>query len=171
MTDMEILRKLVAVGADACNVEVTRALALLERLTGTTKPSDNKEFFYSLCTILGHSKETKYTTARANKLRIRLKTYSKDDMIKAATAIASNGYMMGESGRKYGTIDYLIRGDEKLDEWLQNGKTIKAQKNKVTNRYSTPKNAFPPVVPVEKRASPEAVAEAKRKLMERMSRR
>ncbi|MGV9002372.1 MAG: hypothetical protein ACOH18_05470 [Candidatus Saccharimonadaceae bacterium] len=168
---MEILRKLVAVGAVGCNVEESRAIALLERLTGTTKPGDNKEFFYSLCSTLGQSAGTKYTTARANKLRIRLKTYSKDDMLKAATAIAGNAYMMGDSGRKYGTIDYLIRGDEKLDEWLQNGEAVKAQKDKAASRYNTPANAFPAIVPESRRASPEAVAEAKRKLMEKMSRR
>ena len=171
MDEIEALRMMIVAGAKAHNANAERALAAFDRLVGKTTASANKPLFYELCAILGHSKETKYTPQRSKKLQLRLKSYSKEDMLKAAQAIANNDYMAGSSGRKYGTIDYLLRNDEKIDEWLQQAEAVKAQKEKASNRYETKKDAFPPIVPEHKRASPEAVAEAKRKLMERMSRR
>lgn len=167
MTDMEILRKLVSVGAVACNVEESRALGLLERLTGTTKPAQNPELFDELCGILGHTK-MEYTPARANKLKLRLKRYSKDVMLEVARAIANNDYMAGSSGRKYGTIDYLLRNDEKIDEWHQHAIEAIQKKAKAAERAKVP-DTITQAAEV-KRADPAAVAAAKAKLYEKLRR-
>jgi hypothetical protein len=154
MTELEILKKLVVVGAAACNVDEKRALALLDRHIGKTPPAANKKLFYELCAALGQGEQTKYTTARANKLKLRLKTYSESDMLNAARAIASNDYMMGSSGRKYGTIDYLLRNDEQIDQWLQQDAAVQAAKAKATSRYSaTPATTNKPEISDEQRAA------------------
>ena len=101
----------------------------MERLLGAEinsrppKPTQNKQLFESLCKALGHT-NLKYTPGRAAKLRQRLRTFSADDILQAAQAIAQNDYMMGDnpSGKKYGTVDYLLRNDEKLDEWLESSR-------------------------------------------------
>lgn len=94
---------------------------LLELQAPVTLPA--KPLFDKLCGILGHQ-SLKYTPARAAKLRRRLKTFSEQEIITAAKAIADNEYLMGDnpSGKKYGTVDYLIRNDEKLDEWLESAR-------------------------------------------------
>lgn len=168
MTEMEVLRKLVSVGAAACNVEEKRAIALLERLTGTTKPSANKELFYKLVGILKQSDKLEFTTKRAAKLRMRLKIHSESDMITVAQAIASDAYMMGENGRRYGTIDYLIRADEQIDTWLETARMKHQKTTAASVPYQQPK-AIQQAAEV-KRADPAAVAEAKRKLYEKMGR-
>lgn len=118
--DLEVVRKLVVAGAKSLGIEESRAVATLERVLGKTKPKDNKTLFNELCAILGHSGSVLYTTGRANKLRIRLKTFSPEQIKTAAQNIAYDDFMMGDNpgGKKYGNIDYLLRNDEKLDEWL-----------------------------------------------------
>lgn len=169
MDEISALRMMIETGAKAHNVAPERALAAFDRLVGKTTASANKPLFYELCAVLGHSKETKYTPARSKKLQLRLKSYSKEDMLKAAHAIANNDYMAGSSGRKYGTIDYLLRNDEKIDEWLQQASAVQAQKAK-----SNPPAVVPKTIAQAsevKRADPEAVARAKAKLMERLGKR
>lgn len=169
MNEIDILRKLVLVGAAACNVEEARAIALMERLTGTTKPAQNKELFAELCSILGHTGKMEYTTARANKLKLRLKRYSKDVMLEVARTIANNDYMAGSSGRKYGTIDYLLRNDEQIDTWHQQALETTKAKAKASAPAKVPQ-AIAQAAEV-KRADPAAVAAAKAKLMERLGKR
>lgn len=168
MDEIEALRMMIVTGAKAHNANAERALAAFDRLVGKTTASANKPLFYELCAILGHSKETKYTPQRSKKLQLRLKSYSKEDMLKAAQAIANNDYMAGSSGRKYGTIDYLLRNDEKIDEWLQQADAVKAQKAR-TNPPATVPKSIAQAAEV-KRADPAKVAEAKAKLMERLGR-
>lgn len=168
MTDMEILRRFVAVGAKECNVDPDRALGLLERLTGTTKPGANKELFTQLCAILGHTGAMEYTTARANKLKLRLKRYSKDVMLEVAKTIANNDYMAGSSGRKYGTIDYLLRNDEQIDTWHQQAIETEKAKTKARAPAELPKTIQQ--ASEVRRADPAAVAAARAKLMEKMGR-
>lgn len=100
----------------------------------TEKPSANKQLFYELCKILGQGDSVKFTPARANKLRLRLKTFSQEEIKKVARTIAADEFMMGDNhgARKYGNIDYLIRNDEKMDEWLNNSvETSKVDLTKV----------------------------------------
>lgn len=98
--------------------------------------AQRRELFESLCSILGHQ-NLRFTPGRDQKLKQRLKTFSRDEIILAAKAVADNEYMMGDnpSGKKYGTVDYLIRNDEKLDEWLDTarggGQTIDLSKMEI----------------------------------------
>ena len=98
---------------------VAHIMKAAERIAGETEPGDHTELFKTLCEVLGHGR-IKYTPMRAKKLRARLKTFSADEIIQAAQAIADNPFMMGENpnNKRYGTVDYLLKNDEKLDEWL-----------------------------------------------------
>ena len=81
----------------------------------------HKELFYRLVKTLGQRETTKYTPGRSNKLKARLKAFSPDELDAAAKEMANNEYMVGinDSGRRYATIDYLLRNDEQIDNWLE----------------------------------------------------
>lgn len=168
MDEIDALRLFITEGAKHYGKDAEKAVAAFDRLVGKTTNSGNKPLFYELCAVLGHSKETKYTPARSKKLQLRLKSYTKEDMLKAAQAIANNDYMAGSNGRKYGTIDYLLRNDEKIDEWLQQASAVQAQKAKANPPATVPKSIAQAAD--VKRADPEAVKAARQKLMERLGR-
>lgn len=77
------------------------------------------ELFVSLVAELGCVRATA-TPGRKAKLAKRLKTYTPEELKKAARNIGKNKFMSGENDNKkrYGTIDYLLRNDEKIEEWL-----------------------------------------------------
>lgn len=87
-----------------------------------------KTFFYRLVEKLGFSESVKFTNQRGNKLKLRLKTYKPDELLNAAEIISADAFLQGEnpSGKRYGTIDYLLRSDEKVDEQI----------NKVNNKVT-----------------------------------
>lgn len=83
--------------------------------------SEDKIFFYSLVQSLGLSPErTLFSPERHKKMLARLKNFSHDQLIIAAKAIKADPFMQGRNdrGTKYGTIDYLVRNDEKLEYWI-----------------------------------------------------
>jgi len=86
-------------------------------------PTIGKELFYRLVDALGQPKTVKYTPQRAIKLRQRRKTFSEADLIKAAKIVAGDPFLQGDNpgGKRYGNIDYLLRNDEKVDNWLAEG--------------------------------------------------
>lgn len=86
----------------------------------TNVSMEKNELFNELSETLGHTRPPILTAGRKDKLALRLKKFKPDDLKRAAEAIASNPFMMGENDRhkRYGTIDYLLRSDEKVDEWL-----------------------------------------------------
>lgn len=81
---------------------------------------DHKALFYELVRVLNFSDTTRYTENRKRKLIARLRTYSREVLCTAATNIAADGFMQGDNpgGKRYGTIDYLLRNDEIIDRWL-----------------------------------------------------
>jgi hypothetical protein len=86
--------------------------------------SEDKSFFFSLVQELGFDPgKVKFFPARHKKLHDRLKMFKHDEIISAAKAIRANEYMQGDNpGKvKYGTIDYLLRNDQKLEEWVLRG--------------------------------------------------
>ena len=107
----------------SCSLMEDMERLLRAEINSKSPSSSAKPLFDKLCGILGHQ-SLKYTPARAAKLRRRLKTFQADEIIQAAKVLAENEYMMGDnpSGKKYGTVDYLIRNDEKLDEWLESAR-------------------------------------------------
>jgi len=85
-----------------------------------------KTLFTELVTILGHSPATLLSTGRLTKLKVRNKTFKYEELISSAQALAADGYMMGDNdaGKKYGTIDYLLRSDENVDKYLNGAQTV-----------------------------------------------
>lgn len=80
---------------------------------------DVKELLGLLIKKLGFSESVKLTEGRIAKLKNRLKVFSATEMVKAAINLADDAYMQGEneSGKRYGTIDYLLRTDEIVDKY------------------------------------------------------
>lgn len=80
---------------------------------------DKKNLFDELVVSLGYSKAI-LTGSRLTKLKARLNQFSPDQLKDVAKKIADDPFMQGENnhGKRYGTIDYLLRNDEKIDEWL-----------------------------------------------------
>lgn len=101
----------------------SEAIDILEGMRPQAKAEPNKELFYRLVEALQQPKTVKYTSQRATKLRQRRKTWSDNDLIKAAKIVAGDPFLMGDnpSGKRYGNIDYLLRNDEKVDNWLAEG--------------------------------------------------
>ena len=85
-----------------------------------TQKNENKVLFNELVQVLGFSDQVKATPGRMAKLKSRLKTFAAEDLLKVAASIAADPYIQGDNpgGKRYGTIDYLLRSDEKVDEWL-----------------------------------------------------
>jgi hypothetical protein len=95
-------------------------------VTYMSTKADMKKMFYELISILGYSEKTLFTDARYSKLKKRLKSFSADDIKQAASAIANDDYMQGDNdnNKRYGTIDYLLRNDEKLEQWVNRAEPI-----------------------------------------------
>lgn len=83
--------------------------------------ASTRDFFYELVKELGYTETTLYTDARRKKLQARLKKFSKEQLLTVSKAIYNSPFHQGDnpSGKRYGTIDFLLRSDEKIDEWLQ----------------------------------------------------
>jgi len=86
-------------------------------------PIMGKDLFYRLVEALGQPKTVKYTSQRATKLKQRRKLWSDDELLKAAKIVAGDPFLQGDNpgGKRYGNIDYLLRNDEKVDNWLAEG--------------------------------------------------
>jgi hypothetical protein len=83
-------------------------------------PSPLKETFESLVSTLGFTGKVRYTDERRRKLKKRLEGFTAEELHIAAKAIAADPYMQGDNPnkRRYGNIDYLLRNDEKVEQWV-----------------------------------------------------
>lgn len=79
-----------------------------------------KEFLLELMDKLGYNGQAKVTDGRLRKLKTRLKTHGPQEILTAATNLRTDDYMQGDndSGKKFGTIDYLLRSDENVDKYI-----------------------------------------------------
>lgn len=96
-------------------------------LSSSSEKSVNSTLFYELVKILNFDlKRTLFTDGRKTKLKMRLKSYTADDLREAATMLAGSKFHQGDNpnGRRYGTIDFLLRSDETVEHWLQEKPTI-----------------------------------------------
>lgn len=74
--------------------------------------------YLSLFNSLFGSKYTE-TSARGGKLRLRLKTYSLEQILQATRHLASSPFHQGKNDRGWkADPDFLIRSDEQIDKWL-----------------------------------------------------
>lgn len=78
-----------------------------------------KDFFYRLVEELGYSNQVIFTDNRRQKLNNRLRTFTPKDLVEAARGIRNDPHMQGDNdrGKRYGTIDYLLRSDENVDKY------------------------------------------------------
>lgn len=86
------------------------------------------EVFNDLVNALDYNvNKIKYTSGRKNKLKMRLRTFTPEELLTAAKNLANSSWHMGDnpSGIKYATIDFLLRNDEKVDEWLNKTEMVK----------------------------------------------
>ena len=75
-----------------------------------------KTLFFALVKNLGGQESTtRFTDGRRTKLKARLKAFSADDLKKSALSINASDFMR-DGG--YNNIDYLLRNDEKVEQWL-----------------------------------------------------
>lgn len=97
---------------------------------------DRKKLFNQIITKLGYSDKVLATEGRLRKLSVRLKTFTPEQMIQAAEKIAADPYLQGDNpgGKRYGTIDYLIRSDELVDRWLNAEQASSASFDKPMSR-------------------------------------
>jgi hypothetical protein len=110
------------------NARETQSNTKQEERSNTVSPNgdmlpslDLKVIFSNLVNTLGFSDKTLFTDGRRAKLKLRLKHFTPEQLTEAAQAIADSPFHQGENeqGKRYGTIDFLLRSDEKIDEWLK----------------------------------------------------
>lgn len=85
------------------------------------RPSELGDFLTKLHNLLGGRGEAKLTTDRKARLATRMKDFSKEELILAATNLGSDEFMQGgnDNGKRYGTIDYLLRTSANVNKWLE----------------------------------------------------
>jgi len=71
--------------------------------------------------LSGGTRDAKPTTDRKPTLKTRLKDFTEDELKKAAENLGNDEFMQGanESGKRYGTIDYLLRTSANVNKWLE----------------------------------------------------
>lgn len=100
---------------------------LNENLFGDAKEADPKasehtsNLLNELHKLLGGRGEAKPTTDRKARLKSRLKDFTEDDLKAAAKNLGSDEFMQGanDNGKRYGTIDYLLRTSANVNKWLE----------------------------------------------------
>lgn len=86
-----------------------------------SKPNELSKLLNELHGLLGGRGEAKFTTDRKARLTTRLKDFSVDELKTAATNLGADEFMQGanDNGKRYGTIDYLIRTSGNINKWLE----------------------------------------------------
>lgn len=99
------------------------ALSEVEDLptASTARPSEIGALLTQLHNALGGRGEAKLTTDRKARLTTRLKDFSPEELMVAAQALGADEFMQGanDNGKRYGTIDYLIRTSANINKWLE----------------------------------------------------
>lgn len=74
-----------------------------------------------LSKLCGGRGDAKPTSDRKARLKTRLKDFSEDDLKLAATNLGNDEFMQGanDNGKRYGTIDYLLRTSANVNKWLE----------------------------------------------------
>lgn len=87
----------------------------------TSKPSQLGELLNKLNKLLGGRGEARLTTDRKARLTTRLRDFTEDDLLIAAKNLGSDEFMQGanDNGKRYGTIDYLIRTSANVNKFLE----------------------------------------------------
>jgi hypothetical protein len=101
-----------------------------------------KQAFEELTTELGYSKNVTTTQDRLKKLRVRINRLGYPAILQAAKVLRTDEYMQGggtnTSGKRYATIDYLLRNDENVTKWAEQDYAPQT-----TNNTGYPKDVIP----------------------------
>lgn len=78
-------------------------------------------FMSQLNVLLGGQQQVKETDDRKRKLKSRLKDFTADELRTAAKNLGDDEYMQGDndSGKRWGTLDYLLRSSANVNKWLE----------------------------------------------------
>lgn len=85
--------------------------------------------------MLGGTHALKHTRDRKNKMKARLKSFSRDEILKAAYNLSQSPFHMGDNDQhtKYASLDFLIRKDEQIEKWLYS-EQLDRKKQDIINR-------------------------------------
>lgn len=80
----------------------------------------SKEIFDLICSIVHPDKGVLYTDKRKAMVRNRNRTFMLEDILTAATNLMASSWHTGNNPNnvKYASFDFLMRNDEKVEEWL-----------------------------------------------------
>jgi len=80
-----------------------------------------EELLNELNKLCGGTRDAKPTSDRKARLKTRLKDFTEEDLKIAAKNLGSNAFMQGdnENGKRYGTLDYLLRTSENVNKFLE----------------------------------------------------
>lgn len=98
-------------------------IATKKTLKYYNKKNDNGELNDIICDIhriLGGKRKPLLTPNRQSKLRNRLKNFTKDQILTAATNLSHSKFHMGfnDQKTKYATVDFILKNDERVEKWL-----------------------------------------------------
>lgn len=112
---------IIEISEEDYNLLVGELVVSVEFGEKPSRPSQHSELLNTLNTLLGGRGEAKMTTDRKARLTSRLKDFSADELIRAATNLGNDEFMQGanDTGKRYGTIDYLIRTSANVNKWLE----------------------------------------------------
>jgi hypothetical protein len=89
----------------------------------TSKTLTYRSLFTELVQDLGFDvSRILLTKERQSKLKVRLSSYSPDQLRTAAKNLGADSHMQGDNkeGKRWGTIDYLLRNDTTVAKYLEN---------------------------------------------------
>lgn len=86
--------------------------------TASVHTSDLLTELHKLC---GGKGEAKPTTDRKARLKTRMVDFTEEDLKAAAKNLGNDAFMQGDNdkGKRYGTIDYLLRTSANVNKWLE----------------------------------------------------
>lgn len=82
--------------------------------------SEEEELVAEIGEILKMERRPIYTSGRKQKLKKRLKSFTKEEILQATRNLSTSPWHMGDNpnGTKYATVDFILRSDEMVEKWL-----------------------------------------------------
>lgn len=81
---------------------------------------DLSQFIQDIHSALGGDRKILATDSRIRKLKARLKNFTPEQILQSAYNLSQSPFHMGYNDNhvKYATVDFLLRSDEKVEQWL-----------------------------------------------------
>lgn len=86
---------------------------------------ENKKLLQEIHHVLGGERTILPTKKRLSQLKARRKNFSPEEILQAAKNLTQSPFHMGQNDQhtKYATADFLIKSDERVEEWLNDKRT------------------------------------------------